>query len=214
MPGFGSTVAPWSRVLEPVKKFPTFMEIKGSLPRSQKPVPIPSMPGSNEWSLPFVLSKKFICISHRPFHATCPTNLIRIDAKLQIIAVYTYTGALEMCNKLQQCHDFKCWQYILTNIFMLCLIVSVAMRDNQMDGDVGWIDSLAWLPLGNNTFESTKQAVPYTKSASLVTQCYAAGCLGSPNTTLLVLVTWPVMEGEVKFLFNTVSYSHYGSCHH
>jgi hypothetical protein len=38
----------------------------------------------------------------------------------------------------------------------------------------------------------------------LSTTCYEAGCLVSPNTTLLVLVTWPVMEGEVKFLYSTI----------
>ncbi|KDR21817.1 Longitudinals lacking protein, isoforms F/I/K/T, partial [Zootermopsis nevadensis] len=43
-------------------------------------------------------------------------------------------------------------------------------RDNQMDGDMGWIDGLAWLPLGNNTLESTEQAVSYTKTASVVSQ--------------------------------------------
>jgi hypothetical protein len=57
------------------------------------------------------------------------------------------------------------------------------MRDNQMDGDVGWIDILAWLPLGNNTFESTEQAVPYTKSASLVSQ--QSNRLGIPSVGVL-----------------------------
>lgn len=75
-----------------------------------------------------------------------------------------------MCNKFQWSHAFKCWQCILSNTFMLCLIVSATMRDNQMDGDMGWIDGLAWLPLGNNTLESTEQAVSYTKTASVVSQ--------------------------------------------
>jgi uncharacterized Zn-finger protein len=30
------------------------------------------------------------------------------------------------------------------------------MKDDQMDDDVGWIDTLAWLPLGN-TFESAER---------------------------------------------------------
>lgn len=53
---------------------------------------------------------------------------------------------------------------------MSSLIVSATLRDNKMDADVGWIDSLAWLPLYSNTFESPEQAMPYTKSASVISQ--------------------------------------------
>jgi DNA-directed RNA polymerase subunit RPC12/RpoP len=65
---------------------------------------------------------------------------------------------------------------------MLCLLVSATMKDDQMDGDVGWIDSLAWLPLGSNSFESTEQAVPCTKSASVVSQ-QSTG-LGYPSVSV------------------------------
>jgi uncharacterized Zn-finger protein len=44
------------------------------------------------------------------------------------------------------------------------------MRIDQLDSDVGWIDSLAWLPLASNTFETMEQTLPHTKSSSVVTQ--------------------------------------------
>jgi len=56
---------------------------------------------------------------------------------------------------------------VLCNTF--CVTVTVTTEDDQMDDDVGWIDTLAWLPLGN-TLESTERTLLCTKSTSVVTK--------------------------------------------
>lgn len=59
---------------------------------------------------------------------------------------------------------------MLSNTFLLCFVVSAGTKDHRMDGDVGWIEALTFLPLDSNMFETTEQTSPHMKSASVITQ--------------------------------------------